>query len=799
VKAGAARVTTSAAPAVARRIGVAVAAIGTLVLTGWLLDIPRLTGLAPGLVTMKANTALAFLLGGAAVWWRGREWPHLGSTLLAAVITVIAGLTLIEYRIALPFDLDQMLVPDPHPLPVTAAPGRMGEITAACFATAGTALMLAGAGRKARVTAQWLALLEASVGAVALVGYAYSVQSPPGLVSYTQMAIHTAAAHTLLGLGIAALTADAGIVAVVIGSGPGGMFTRNVLPAVLLGPFIIGWFRLLGQRNGLYGTEFGVAILVIFSSATLAAAVLFFATRIERFDAERRRAAGEAQRQHEHMRFALTAAQMNTWEVDLATGRLDWSDAMPAMFGPAGPPRTRAEFFQRVHADDRPAVERSVGRALAGRGDHVVEFRTVWSDGTIRWIYGRARVTFTERGEPAALTGIALDVTERKELEHRLHQAQKLEAIGQLAGGVAHDFNNVLTAIIGYSDLLLLDTRDGGVRADLEEIRKAGNRATAITQQLLAFGRRQLLHPKLVDVNQLVVDLEKMLRRLVPEHVELALRLDAGAGQVMADPTQIEQILINLVVNSRDAMPKGGLVTIETANSSIDETLSQQHAPARAGDYVQLTVTDTGVGMARETQEKVFEPFFTTKEVGQGTGLGLATVYGIVQQSGGYVWLYSEPGHGTTFKVFLPRVREGTEAAEPRRRQATRDGSETILLVEDEPGVRALARRILELRGYRVLEAGNPAEAVAVGRNHHMPIHLLLSDVVMPGSGAISIFDELAPTQPAMRVLYMSGYADETVVAQGLLHPGARLLKKPFTAQSLADAVREVLDIAPAG
>jgi CheY-like chemotaxis protein len=286
-----------------------------------------------------------------------------------------------------------------------------------------------------------------------------------------------------------------------------------------------------------------------------------------------------------------------------------------------------------------------------------------------------------------------------------------------------------------------------------------------------------------------------MLRRLVPAHVQIDVRLDQrGACCVKADPTQVEQILMNLVVNARDAMPKGGTVTVETLPTTIDGRTTHPGSPIDPGDYVQLTVRDTGAGMDTETKERVFEPFFTTKGPGKGTGLGLATVYGIVKQSGGHVWLDSEPGHGTTFKIFLPRVTDPMPEDAARSAQAGRGGSETILVVEDEPGVRSLARRILEHRGYRILEAKDPIDGLGVGRAYADRIHLLLSDVVMPGSGTMSLYDELAPSRPDMRVLYMSGYADETVVAQGVLSHGAPLLKKPFTARALADAVRDAID-----
>ena len=442
-------------------------------------------------------------------------------------------------------------------------------------------------------------------------------------------------------------------------------------------------------------------------------------------------------------------------------------------------------------------MKTSLQRAIAGDTDYAIEFRTTWPNGSTRWIYERAEASRDPDRRPMTLRGVSLDVTDRKLLEEQLRQSQKLEAIGHLAGGVAHDFNNVLTAIIGYSDVLLSEMDSGTEsRAEIEEIRKAGDRAKAITQQLLAFSRRQILQPRVLNINELVEDMQKMLERLVPEHIRIARHLPPGVGSIKADATQIEQVLLNLVVNAKDAMPHGGILTIETANATLDASYQLEHAPVVPGDYVMLAVTDTGIGMNAETQRRIFEPFFTTKAVGKGTGLGLATVYGIVKQSGGYIWVYSEPGHGTTFKVYLPRVYEAVEPAVTRAEAPAtrRDERETILVVEDDAGVRSLTCRILDHRGYRVLEASDPAEALEVARSYEHHINLLLSDVIMPGSGSVSLFEELLRQRRSLRVLYMSGYADETIVRHGLLVEGAPFLQKPFTAKGLVEKVREVLD-----
>ena len=385
---------------------------------------------------------------------------------------------------------------------------------------------------------------------------------------------------------------------------------------------------------------------------------------------------------------------------------------------------------------------------------------------------------------------------ELRAAEERLFLSQKLEAIGRLAGGVAHDFNNILGVITGYGELAqrqLGPEHPAGPRVD--QMMKAAERAASLTRQLLAFSRNQVMQPKLLDLNDLVADVEKMLGRLIGEDVDLVVHPAPGLGTVRADPGQIEQIILNLAVNARDAMPKGGSLTLETANVDLDEDYCAAHPPMKPGRYVMLAVSDTGVGMDEETQHRVFEPFFTTKPEGQGTGLGLATVYGIVKQSGGYIWLYSEPGRGTTLRAYLPRVDEPAETARPVGPPAEAPrGHETILVVEDTETLREVIRETLEERGYTVLLASNGEEALALARERDGPIDLLLTDVVMPKLGGGDLARLLSALRSGMRVLYMSGYTNGAISQHGVLGGGVMLLEKPFTGSTLARAVREALD-----
>jgi PAS domain S-box-containing protein len=453
-------------------------------------------------------------------------------------------------------------------------------------------------------------------------------------------------------------------------------------------------------------------------------------------------------------------------------------------------------FEKLVHAEDLPFALELLGRVVRGDLRAVSQFRVATAKDEYRMGEFSATPQLLE-GRLIGILGIGRDVTERVQLEQQLRQAQKMEAVGRLAGGIAHDFNNILTAITGYADLLLEDLRPTDSRhQDVAEIRKAADRAAGLTRQLLAFSRQQVLQPSVIDVKTLVGDLEKMLGRLLGEDVELGTRLAPDTGRVKADAGQLEQVLMNLAVNARDAMPDGGKLTLETSNVDLSEEYAADHYPARPGPYVMIAVTDSGTGMSEETQAHMFEPFFTTKEKGKGTGLGLATVYGIIKQSGGFIWVYSELGHGTTFKIYLPRVGESADLAKgpaPARARAAR-GSETVLLAEDEAPVRAVARQVLERQGYTVLEAPSAEAALDIATRYSGAIHLLLTDVIMPGLSGRELATRLADLRPEARVIFMSGYTDDAVTRHGVLEPGLAYLQKPFTPDALGQKVREVLD-----
>jgi PAS domain S-box-containing protein len=450
-----------------------------------------------------------------------------------------------------------------------------------------------------------------------------------------------------------------------------------------------------------------------------------------------------------------------------------------------------------VHPDDRVAVAEALNPVppTPGRAPFLT-FRFLHQDNSWRVLEGRVHNLLAD----PVVAGIVLnsrDVTERKRLEEQFVQAQKVQAIGQLAGGVAHDFNNILTAILGYTDLLLKELPpQGALQLNAGEIKKAATRAASLTRQLLAFSRKQVLQPRVLDLNGIVSDMHKMLKRLLGEHIDLMTVPLGDLGRVKADPGQMEQVLVNLAVNARDAMDHHGRMTIETANVRLDETYCYLRTDVTPGEYIMLAVTDSGCGMTAEIKARIFEPFFTTKEPGRGTGLGLATCQGIVKQSGGHIAVYTEVGRGTTFKVYLPRVYEALETAGKREQpHEIAGGTETLLFVEDEPMLRELGMLILSGLGYRVLPADNGVQALRLLEQHRAQgIHLLLTDVVMPEMGGKELSEHLRVVSPQTKVLFCSGYTQDGIVHEGTLAEGVRFLQKPYTVATLAHRVREVLD-----
>ncbi|MCW5971283.1 MAG: response regulator [Blastocatellales bacterium] len=467
-------------------------------------------------------------------------------------------------------------------------------------------------------------------------------------------------------------------------------------------------------------------------------------------------------------------------------------------------------WADHIHPDDRDEAVRYCQEATADRRNHEFEYRMVAANGDERWFKDYVAIIEEPDGS-AKLRGIIVDITKLKQAEQsrrqaeealresaeQLRQAQKMDAVGRLAGGIAHDFNNLLTAINGYSELAMNRLPAGDpLRSDLQEIRKAGQRAADLTQQLLAFSRKQMMQPRVIALNTVVADMERMLRRLIGEDIELSTHLASDLRPIKADPSQIAQAIVNLALNARDAMPDGGRLTIATANVEFSDESASRQAHVSPGRYVMLSISDTGTGMDEATRERIFEPFFTTKEVGKGTGLGLSMVYGIVAQSGGRIEVESAPDRGTTLRIYLPQAVEESTSAKSKAaaEEAPPQGAETILLVEDEELVRQLTQQILQMHGYNVLAAADGIEAIAICESRAEPIDLLLTDVVLPQMNGRALADRLLEMRPGMKTLFMSGYAESSIVRHGVLGPGTEFIHKPFQPHALARKVRGVLD-----
>ncbi len=471
------------------------------------------------------------------------------------------------------------------------------------------------------------------------------------------------------------------------------------------------------------------------------------------------------------------------------------SPAVKGVLGYTPEDITGKAFWALIHPEDQKRLQGKFQEALSGNLSPA-EYRLISKSGEYRWVRSSSKPNY-ENSLISGLKGVFSDITEEKRLQHDLQQARKMESIGTLAGGIAHDFNNILTTIIGNANLALMEVdKNGSLQEEIEEIKKAGERAATLTRQLLAFSRKQIVQPKVFDLNELLSGIKKMLGRLLSEDVEFLTILEPVLWQVEVDPGQMEQVIMNLTVNARDAMPMGGKLTIKTANTNLNENYFREHGiKNQPGPYVMLAVSDTGSGMDKETQEHIFEPFYTTKEQGKGTGLGLSTVYGIVKQNNGFIWVDSEPGQGTNFKIYLPKVK-GAEELEEKKQTPVRDldGSETVLIVEDNDALRNLAQKTLQRHGYRILVAENGEDALRISGEHEGPIQLMLTDVVMPKMSGKETVERLQPLYPHMKVIYISGYTDDSIVHHGVLSPALNFLAKPFTPEGLALKVRAVLD-----
>ena len=743
---------------------------GLLVLIGWWFEWPLFVRPPAHFIPMAPSTAAAFVLLGLAFVARP-------SRLAALLPWIVGGVALANFLF--PTQLDLLL---------GGASGQFGRVRLGVMSpiTAGALLLLSLAlafAPSRRDVASALATCAGAIGATVALGYAFGT---PLLYGSGTIPVALPTGLSLLFLGTASVLAAgpaAWPLAPLYGYSPRAHMLRAFLPATA------GLIVLIGLIDARFGARLGGDRVLV--SAWLAvlgiALVTVLVSRLARIIGRR---VERAEGRYREM-FEQTLAGVAT--TSLEGQILICNEAFAHMFGYATPSELIGRPAASLYWD--PADRGRVLKELRGSRElRNFELRMRRQDGSPVWVL--ANLTLYEgRDGSGRIENTVLDVSDRKALEQQLWQAQKLDALGSLAGGVAHDFNNILTAIIGYADLMRQDLPEGDRHVeDLTEIIKASDRASALTRQLLTFSRRQPFEPKPLRLDRIVTELEKMLRRLIGPDVRLVAATDQELSPVWADPNQIEQVVMNLAVNSRDAMPQGGTLTIETRTVQLDERLPLDQIDLAPGPYVMLAVSDTGIGMDQATMARVFEPFFTTKEKGKGTGLGLATVYGIVKQSKGHIVVYSEPGIGTTFKCYFPATEVALRPSGPMVAPVIADGNETILLVEDEAPIRTLAVSALERQGYRVLAAADGAEAMALAAAHQGPIHLVLSDGVLSGVRVPQLLRELRAQRPDTKVLLMSGYSQEAVFQNDIVDPDTAFLAKPFTVRQLTQRVREVLD-----
>jgi two-component system, cell cycle sensor histidine kinase and response regulator CckA len=780
------------------------ASVALAALVGWLADIQILTSYAAGLSTMKANTACAVLLIAAASWLVGSPggewtWRRGVALLLSTLVLLLALLTIGEYVFGRDWGIDEILVRDPTASANTSAPGRMGLHTAIGLALSSVAIVLFATRRAAAITiGQVCALVVAGISLITSLGYVHSVTFLAAIRSYTQMSVPTTVSLLCLAGALLGTYPRSGLMESVTSPHAGGAMMRRLLPATVAVPFGIAWIVQAGERAGLYSADLSLPLVVALTILGLTVLLWVSAVSVNKADEVQKGVTERLSQSEARFRSLFDNVVEGVFQADQIGRFLIVNPALVRLLG-----YEHAEELLSLQPTDLYESDEQrnalVSQLIRDRQLRDAQVLLTRKDGIRIPVLINARVVDSDGA--TYHEGTVTDITEHARLERQLRQAQKMEAIGQLAGGVAHDFNNILTAIIGYSEALLEDSEESSpMREGLQEIKKAGDRAAVLTRQLLAFSRQQVLQPAVVDLNALASNLAQMLRRVMGGNVQLILKRDAALGAIKADPGQIEQVILNLAVNARDAMPDGGRLTIETANVELDETRGRDHGIANLvpGGFVMIAVSDTGIGMDEDTKRRVFEPFFTTKPRDRGTGLGLATVYGIVKQSQGYVWVVSELGRGTTFSVYLPRVDEPiTSAPQPAVNVSVVGGSETILLVEDEESVRLLSRALLERNGYHVLEAENAAEAFDKASTCTRPIDLLLTDVMLPGESGPQLFERVRKIQPSVRVLYMSGYADQAIVDRGMFEAGSPFLQKPFLGTTLARKVRDVLDAHP--
>ncbi len=781
-------------------------AITALTMVGWVHDIEIARAVLTGSSPMKPLTALGLASAAVGTLLAARAAAGHRLGVLAGLVTAAVGAeVLLEYQL-------EFSTPSAF-----AGSSRMSVLTAWSLLMLGVAVVLINTTiPRARSVSRTLARVVGAIALIRGIAYLYGTRPDSGweLLS-ASMAINTVVCLALVALSVGLARPSEGLAPLFARRSLTGIFARRVGPAVLLIPIVLGYLCVQGVKTGHFGAEFGFALMVTSTIAGLGGMALMTLRALRRYEAERASAAEALRRSEQRFARLRDSGILGIFVSNPRGAVLEANDAFLAMTGYDGadvaagrmlvaqltPPTSAVQRAQNIERLDRtgqvPAQEREIMRKDGGLIPVLTVTAMLDESTAISLVLELSALRRAEAEGARARTELGKSELALARAEEQLRQAQKLEAVGLLAGGVAHDFNNLLSIILSYAQLMgEALPPEHPTHADLAEIQGAGQRAAVLTRQLLAFGRRQVLQPRVVNPNEVVSGLVTMLERVIGEDIELAFRPHAALHDIHVDRGQLEQVLMNLVVNARDAMPTGGKVTITTENVEVDPRYASDHLEIAPGSHVMLSVTDTGVGMDRDTQARIFEPFFTTKGPGKGTGLGLSVVFGIVKQSGGQIWVYSEPGQGTTFKVYFPRAlptvqtpARGIESMAPPR-----TGTETILLVEDEGPVRHLAQRVLERAGYCVLPAGHGPEAIELCLRHTTGIDLLLTDVIMPHMSGRELADRLTATRPDLRVLFMSGYTGDAILRHGGLSADVAFVEKPILPDVLLGRVRSVLD-----
>jgi len=761
------------------------------VLAGWWLNVPFLKSILPSWPKMAPIVAVGFLLSGFALLRatseRGRNPGLNRAAQICAAITVFIGfLGLCSCLFGWNLGFDRLSANSAMGL---AAPSKMSSPGALCFIFLGSALLLSGTSRFIR-TFQFLTLAAILIGWLGVSRFLFGAAP---LLPYAPMAMHTAACLVLLGMGIFCTRTDGGLMGLLVSESAGGLIARRLLLPIVLVPLALNWTESQVDRAGWFSSETESSVFYIEDIVVFGALIWFNAALLHRIDLKRGRA--------EETRAQL-AGIVESSDDAIIGKTLDgiitsWNRGAEKIFGySAG--EVVGQPALMLLPPERANEERDILARIA-LGESFNNFETV----RVRKDKEQIHVSVTisplrnSSGKILGASKIARDITKQRKMEEQYRQAQKMEGIGQLAGGVAHDFNNILAVIQMYSDLL---KSSGQLSADqsecAEEMSLTVQRAVALTRQLLLFSRREVFQPRDLDLSESITNTAKMLKRILGETVKMQLKMASQPMFAHADPGMMDQVLLNLAVNARDAMPNGGPLVIETSGVEFDQFAATQSAQTRPGSFVCLSVSDSGSGIPPEVLPKIFEPFFTTKDVGKGTGLGLATVFGIVQQHQGWINVYTEVGHGTTFRIYLPRLAKNAErkGALPALTDMP-GGNETILVAEDDPSVRVVVRKALSQRGYRILEASTGVKALEVWKQNRDEIRLLLTDLVMPdGMNGKVLAQRLLKEDPKLKVIYMSGYSAEVVGQDFPMNEGVNFLTKPFQALKLAQSIRSSLD-----